>query len=336
MSYILRRVEPHFSRYAKDTIARVDTVAAEVGYTPNFMAASLRLQQLPYFGVFFEFVRPGDVSPAGGMPSMMWHVYEGIASTARQDRRYPVVLTSPDPGAGLADSPEELDRIVRSGLSGVIAAVYPETWNNHLARWETSGVPCISLFDPGCSDTPRWSVDLDNRAVGRQAWKYLLQRGHRNVICIHQEQYGQAVSDRIDAFRSARKEGGPGAQTVEFTYSTDEVGQIGPRDEEGILRILSETGATAIFAVDGGSSVLVYEALVRRGVEIPRECSLIGIDVPVWSSVAQTVTQVACPGRQVGQEAARLLATRIDGTGNAPRQVLVPPVLMERLSVAAL
>ena len=83
VSYILRKVEPHFSRYAKDTIARVEQAATEAGYAPSLLATSLRLQQVPYFGIFFEFVREGDPGPAGGLSTMMWEVYEGIANMAR-------------------------------------------------------------------------------------------------------------------------------------------------------------------------------------------------------------------------------------------------------------
>jgi len=167
------------------------------------------------------------------------------------------------------------------------------------------------------------------------AWEYLSQKGHRRIICLHHERSGQAVADRMDAFAAARSETDGEAQALPLRFGTDPIGQIGPGDEERILRTLRETGSTAIFAADGASSVIAYEVLARHGVAIPNECSLIGIDVPVWSGVAQVVTQLACPGRQVGQEAARLLAARLDGIPRTPRQVLVPPVLQERTSVAA-
>lgn len=338
VSYILRRVEPHFSRYAKETIERVERVAAEIGYAPSLLATSLRRKQVPFFGVFFEFVRPGDAAPDGGQSIMMWQVCEGIANEARRDHRYPVVLTSPSPASGLPPSASELDLIVRSGLSGVIAAVHLETWVNHVARWEEAGVPCISLFDPGTSESPRWYVDLDNQAVGRLAWEYLFRNGHRRAICLHQSQLSRAVSDRMTAFSQAAgcAEGRASVEEIELT--AEQVRQVDAGEVAScrpLVDAFQRSGATAVFCADGGASLIAYEVFKAHGLRLPGDCSLIGIDIPLWCNAAGTVTQVACSGTLVGQAAARLLAQRIRGAADAPRHVLVPPVLLEQSSVGS-
>lgn len=336
VSYILRRVEPHFSRYAKDTIARVEQVAAEIGYAPSLLATSLRRRQVPFFGVFFEFVRRGDAAPDGGQSIMMWQVCEGIANAARQDHRYPVVLTSPNPASGMPASTSELDLIVRSGLSGVIAAVHPETWLNHVARWEEAGVPCISLFDAGSPEAPRWYVDLDNHAVGNLAWEYLSRQGHRRAICLHQSESSRAISDRMAAFGEAASSAGAGANVEELVLTAEQVRQVDagrPESCRSLVETLKRSGATAIFCADGGASVIAHDVLDAFGVRIPGECSIIGIDIPLWRSASDLVTQVACSGTLVGQAAAELLAERISGENGEVRHTLVPPVLLERSSV---
>lgn len=336
MSYILRRVEPHFSRYAKDTIAKVQQVAAEIGYAPSLLATSLRRKQVPFFGVFFEFVRRGDAAPDGGQSIMMWQVCEGIANAARQSHRYPVVLTSPNPASGMPASTSELDLIVRSGLSGVIAAVHPETWLNHVARWEEAGVPCISLFDAGSPEAPRWYVDLDNHAVGRTAWEYLFRHGHRKTICLHQSDSSRAISDRMTAFRQSAFSAGEGSAVEELVLTAEQVRQVDAGAMESCRSLsdaLKRGRATAIFCADGGASVIAYKVLSAHGVSVPEECSIIGIDIPLWRSAAGFVTQVACSGTLVGQAAADLLAERISGENGEVRHTLVPPVLIERSSV---
>lgn len=334
VSYILRQVEPHFSRYAKDTIARVQQAAAKTGYTPNLLASSLRRQQLPYFGIFFEMVRTGDPGPAGGLSSMMWQVYEGIAATARKGHRYPVLLTSPDPALGLAESPADLDLIVRSGLSGIIAAVYPQTWSEHVARWDNAGIPCISLFDPGPLDQPRWYVDLDNPAVGKLASQYLLQRGHGHVFCLHQAHPTREVSDRIAAFCANHEAAGQHVSLMELAWSKDGVCRVDQSGRDRLVDTVRKAEATALFGADGGSTMIAHQALTEQQVRIPEQCSLIGIDVSPWSVAAQVVTEVACPGRLVGQEAAKMLASRLSGQATRPRSVLVKPIVYERTSVA--
>lgn len=333
VSYILRRVEPHFSRYSPLTIERVRKTAEEIGYAPNILASSLRQQQLPFFGVFFEFVRPGDRGPGGGQSAILWEICEGIASAAQEHRRYPIVLSSPDPQSPLAGSPEELDRIVRTGLSGVIAAVHPTTWQSHLVRWEEAGVPCISLFDHGTADRPRWYVDLDNDAVGRLAREYLSRQGHRRILCVHQTEPAQPVADRLTSFT----EWAGGSEFLVWVLQLDRClgksSQLAPAMEDRVAQAIDEHAPTAVFTLDGGSSVLVSEALAGRNIRVPEEISQIGIDIPIWSSAAHSVTQITCPGIEIGRAAAAMLARRIEDGDGEPHYGLVRPGLNDRGSV---
>ena len=333
VSCILRRVEPNYSHYAKETIKRVEQAAAELGYTPNLLATSLRDRRLPFFGIFFDFVRARDVSPTGGLPAIMWQVYEGIANTARKAGRYPVLLTSPGADVSLADDPEKLDQVVRSGLSGVIAAVHETTWEDHLDRWEKFGVPCISLFDAGQPDRPRWYVDLDNRAVGRQAWEYLSKQGHQHVLCPLGRNPSRAAADRVEAFTQAHKQDGGRLHILNMTCCNEVEAQYASDDKESIVKALRETKATAIFGNSGGMTTISYEALCCEGISIPDECSLIGIDVLDIHEAVDRITQFVCSGVEIGQAAAELLELRSAGTADAPQRILVQPKLQERASV---
>ena len=330
VSYILRKVQPNYSRYANETIERVERATKELGYTPNLLATSLRDQRLPFFGVFFEFVRACDVSPTGGLPAIMWQVYEGIANTARKAGRYPVLLTSPGAEVSLADDPEEIDRVVRSGLSGVIAAVHRTTWKNHLDRWEELGVPCISLFDAGEPDRPRWYVDLDNHAVGRQAWEYLSKRGHRRVLCPLEENPSKGAADRAEAFVQAQDRNGDEPHVLNMTCRNEVEDHYASDDKRLIVEALKRTKATAIFGNSGAMSAISYQALRDEGIRIPDRCSLIGIDLLDANEAFDQVTQFVCPGVKIGQAAARLLESRNAGTVDTPQHILVPPELQER------
>ena len=311
-------------------------MAAEIGYAPSLLATSLRQKQVPFFGVFFEFVRRGDAAPDGGQSIMMWQVCEGIANAARQDRRYPVVLTSPNPASGMAASTNDLDMIVRSGLAGVIAAVHPETWTNHVARWEEAGVPCISLFDAGSPDAPRWSVDLDNRAVGRLPGSTCSGTAIVRVLCLHQGESWPAATDRMEAFGQAVRESGGDSRVEYLALTREQVRQVDDGESgcgQALVDSLRQSGATAVFCPDGGASVISYQVLTTRGLHVPDRYSIVGIDIPLWHGAATVVTEVACSGTLVGQAAAKLLSERIADGSDQARHVQVPPVLIERSSV---
>jgi len=264
----------------------------------------------------------------------MWQIYEGIANTARQARRYPVLLTSPGAGVSLADDPEELDRVVRSGLSGVIAAVHRTTWKRHLDRWEKHGVPCISLFDPGEPSRPRWYVDLDNRAVGRQAWEYLSQRGHDRVLCPLERNPTQAAADRVRAFVQAQEQSGHEPFIVKLTGLNEADNRCAAPDQRLIIEAMRQTKATDIFGNSGAVSVISFQALRETGIRVPAECSLIGIDVLETHAAFDQMTQFVCPGVQVGEAAARLLESRHGAAADTPSCILVPPALREGMTVA--
>jgi LacI family transcriptional regulator len=332
-SFILRQQEPHFSRHAKETIERVRRAASEVGYLPDMMASSLRRGHKPFFGVCFEFVRQRDFSPRGGQPSVMWEVFEGIARGGESQSRYPVFLTGRSP-EGRDDRIDELDQLVRSGMSGVIAAVHRPMWKRYMARWEQAGVPCVSLFDAGEPDQSRWYVDLDNRAVGRLAWEHLTRAGHRRIICLRDRDLEQAAADRIDAFCTAQNDAGVESFILQLHGWNESIGKDDPRDADLLMDALRRTRATAMFGNSGGVSLIAFRELTARGVRIPDDCSLIGIDIPPHQPAKQAMTEVICPGEQIGIEAARLLAGRIDGTLRERTYRLVEPIIDERQSVA--
>jgi len=335
VSHILRRVEPYYSRYARETIERVERAAEELGYMPNLLATSLRDQRLPFFGIFFDFVRARDVSPTGGMPAIMWQVLEGIANTARKAGRHPVLLISPGADVALADFPGELDRVVRSGLSGVIAAVHDATWEGHLERWEKLGVPCISVFNAGQPERPRWYVDLDNRAVGTQACEYLAKHGHRHVLCPLGKNPSRAAADRVEAFKEAQEQNHCELHVLEMTCWNEVEDQYDPDGETLIVEAFRETRrATAIFGNSGGMTALSYGALCRAGLDVPGDCSLIGIDILATHEAFDLMTQFVCPGVEVGEAAAQLLERRIERVAGQIEGIRVPPVLRERSSVA--
>ncbi len=78
----------------------------------------------------------------------------------------------------------------------------------------------------------------------------------------------------------------------------------------------------------------IHYILQRREFRIPDDYSFVGIDVPSTQPESAVMTEIVCPGRRLGYEAAHLLAKRIEGEATQPTGVLVAPELVERESVA--
>jgi LacI family transcriptional regulator len=312
----------------------VEEAARKAGYRPNLMASSLRRRRSPFFGVSFQLTRDRLRHPIGTHPAMMWDVFEGITRAAQAIGRYPVFLSSPADDF-FDDDPQHIDRIIHSGLSGVVASVPSETWEAHMLRWEQAGVHCVSIFDRGDRRHPRWYVDLDHEAVGRLAQQYLAQKGHTNVLCLWDWGRSHTELERLKAFRDAHRAQGHRFHLMRWGRWSESV-IVDPHDAARLIEAIKSTGATAIFAAGGGSSMKAFQVLRIHEVRVPDDLSLLGMDVPTGVYEASIITEVVCPGQQLGYEAARLLARRIDGECAEPTAILVEPEIIERRSVAAI
>jgi LacI family transcriptional regulator len=265
---------------------------------------------------------------------MMWDVFEGISRAGQACGRYPVFLSSPADDF-FDDDPHHIDRIIHSGLSGVVASVPTETWEAHMVRWEEAGVPCVSIFDRGDRRHPRWCVDLDHQAVGRLAQQYLAQKGHANVLCLWDWGRSRVELERLEAFRDAQETHGHPFHLMRWRRWEESVIED-PLDAARFVETLESTGATAVFAAGGGSSMKAFQVLRQHGIRVPDDCSLLGMDVPTGVYEASVITEIVCPGQQLGYEAAQLLVRRIDGKCPEPTAILVEPTITERQSVASI
>jgi DNA-binding LacI/PurR family transcriptional regulator len=146
----------------------------------------------------------------------------------------------------------------------------------------------------------------------------------------------RAASDRVEAFIGAQKDHGVEPFIVEMPSWNEVEHQYAVRDKEIIIQALADKKATAIFGNSGGMTSISYEAMADRGVRVPDDCSLIGIDVLETTDEADLITQFICPGVAVGEAAAELLEARITGAGDDRRCILIPPELQEQSSVATI
>ena len=92
-------------------------------------------------------------------------------------------------------------------------------------------------------------------------------------------------------------------------------------------------------ALHGGADVAAlgaYTSLVQAGIRVPEDISIVGYDdVPVAGLPPIGLTTVDQSGVEIGQQAARLLVSRIEGRTDS-RHVLIPPRLVVRRTTAPL
>lgn len=161
------------------------------------------------------------------------------------------------------------------------------------------------------------------------AVKYLAHHGHRRIAFISTESSEDTEQMRIRGFHAGTAAMGIADSSVFLripAYSPEE-------GYRAIAEHIRQGGRpTAVIAADTvmtGVSNYLYE----RGLRVPADVSLVGLDNTISACAVPPITSVAFPIAEIAQNTVRILAEAQDG-GALPQNVLLSTRLIERTSVA--
>ena len=234
---------------------------------------------------------------------------------------------------------EILEKLRKRGVDGiVIEPVFDGDGPSNadlLEGLEAAGVPVVLLDNdfPGRNFT---RVALDDHAGGRLVASHLLEKGHREIAVLYDRGYLPKRRRMEGAVERLAEAGArPGAQRL--------IGYDGPvssgralRGARGLLRRGGAAPPTAFICTSDEEAVELYRAAENRGLQIPRDLSVISFDN---SSLADlpgvSLTSVDHPGQYMGELAVQLLLDRLLNPAAACRTTsLIAPRLVQRRSVA--
>ncbi len=195
-----------------------------------------------------------------------------------------------------------------------------------------AGIPLVVVdpVNPPPADQP--SVGATNWAAGLAATEHLLGLGHRRIGAIAGPGDYLCSRARIDGYRSALERAG-----VSFDPALVRHGDF--QHEGGFIHgreLLSlPEPPTAIFAGSDQQAFGVYEAARQRGLRIPQDLSVVGLDdLPVARWVSPPLTTVRQPLAEMGRVAAQMLGELIEGLPLRPSRVELSTELIVRESTA--
>lgn len=163
-------------------------------------------------------------------------------------------------------------------------------------------------------ELPEWDgtcLSCDNFDLGYQATKHLLDHGHVQIAHVAGNPAHQDAVRRTDGYRQALADAG-----IEFdrelVYDGNFYGQSGILAVESWL--LRGKHFSAVFSANDLTAFGVRLALSRRGIRIPDEVSLIGIDDKIESALmAPPLTTVRQPAKEMGLAAANAMLKMLQG-----------------------
>lgn len=285
------------------TSERIVKIATDMGYQPNEVARSLVAKATQTIALLV----PDITNPF--FPELV----KGVQSVADEGDQLLLLLDAPSDPHRLAD---RLAALRRKQVDGVIVVASElDSADDDLFH----GIPGVFLDRAGSGSAP--SVSVDQEQAAHLATRHLITRGHRRIAhVLGPENLAVSALRRRGWERACREAGLPAGDDLVFHGDFLEEG--GFHAAEQILD--ARDSITAVFAANDLSAIGVLACCAARGVSVPEDMSVIGLDgIELARFTAPALTTVAQPIRELGERACALLLDVISG---APAGDVVLPV----------
>ena len=306
-----------------DTLARVQAVIEELGYTPNRAARQLRTRASHMIGLRFE---PAQEGTSNALMDRFVHTL--VETTARTGHH--VLLFSGDPDDPL-DGYDELLRATAVDAF-VITDTYAGTPQADLLK--RVGAPFVTFGRPWDEPDARhpW-VDVSGAAGARLATEHLTGLGHRRIAWLGWEKESRIGEDRRSGWKQAMVAAGFDTTGLGARI-TDNVDAA----RMAAHRMLDDTGpgrVTGFVCASDTLGVGVLHALHERGLRPGTDVAVVGFDDSLAAQVVWPgLTSVRLPLEQVAVEIVDLLHTVLSLKAvHEPARMLTPTLVVRRSTV---
>ncbi|MGW5718130.1 LacI family DNA-binding transcriptional regulator [Amycolatopsis sp. NPDC003865] len=295
---------------------RVARAVAELGYTPNGLARSLRRRETAVLALIISDVEnPFFTAIARG------------AEDAAQAAGYSVMLCNSDENT--AKERRYVEVAAQERLAGVILS--PTTGDSDVRPLTTHRTPIVTV-DRRLGSADCDAVLLDSRAAAREAVLHLADNGYERIGCIAGPPGITTADDRLDGYRDGLR--ATGRKFSAKLVRRCEFRETGGR--EAAARLLTRPDPPDALLVSSSTmSVGVLQALAELGLRSGRDVGIVSFDDAPWATlISPALTVVAQPAHAMGRLAARLLLARIGDGSRATTTTTMAAQLIVRGSSA--
>jgi len=280
----------------EETRQRVLQAIAELGYRPSVAARSLTTNRTETVGVI--------VSDSSNY--FFAEVLSGIEEVLRPANYALLVCNTAEI---LEREAHYLDLLMRQRVDGIIAAATSQRWDI-LTGFEMRHMPIV-FVDRRFEGLEGPFVGVDNRKGTYLGVSHLIECGHRRIGILAGFQRLSTMRERLAGFRQALQE--HDIPLPEEWVVTSPLSIEGGRQAMRQILSLPER-PTAVFLNNNLLSLGALLAIKELGLRCPEDISVIGFDDHPWATVSDPpLTVVRQPAQQIGQVAARMLLSLING-----------------------
>jgi DNA-binding LacI/PurR family transcriptional regulator len=298
------------------TRAKVERAIEELGYYPNELARSLRLQQSSTIGLI--------------IPNLTNPVYAEIARSMEgvcTQEGYLVLLG--DSGRDPVREKKLVQMLRAKQVDGVVM-IPNQNPMELVGLLQQARIPSVILEHelPG-----QHCITIDDLEGGRLGTRHLLSLGHRRIGLIRRTPSSASSSQRFTGYCQALEEAGVG-------FNPDLVIESGPGQEAGSLsmqRLLAlSQPPTAVFTHNDVLALGAMHAIRSAGLQIPDDISVVGYDDTAPTAyLGPPLTTVRFPKEEMGRRAGEMILRLAQHQDELPPRTFTLPVkLLVRASTA--
>jgi DNA-binding LacI/PurR family transcriptional regulator len=306
---------------AEATRQRILAAMAELGYSPNAMAAGLAGGRSRIIAMLFPTLERGysdsDLEYLVG------------AADAAHELNHRVLLWTMD----REDIPE-VARLCRSGLVEGLLLMEVRMQDERVDYLRREGIP-LALIGRTADDASLPYADRDFTRVGQMAVSHLAGLGHTDIAFLGPPErlrtwgFG-AVVRAINGIEKAARASGVRLITVDCEATV-------PAGRDALLNLRqAHPEVTGIISFNDEGAIGLYQGAQAMGLRIPTDLSVISTSVSTQRTAFffPALTTISPPAGAIGGAAARALIHALENPDAAPEQSLLTGELVERGSTA--
>ena len=300
-----------------ETQQRILAAARELGYRPNQIARNMRIQRSFMIGYSWIQLLPDQVN----------HILDQfLSSMVREAEAANYHLLPFQFRQGRVDDYREL--IDTGRVDGFVLSSV--NYNDPRIKFLMErNFPFVSFgrSDPEL-DFPY--VDVDGADGLRQATEHLIRHGHQRIAAIAWPVDSRVGNDRMQGFFQTMQTAG-----LELNPNWIERGEgsfeFGRQAALRLFDLSAEERPTALVTLNDTQAIGAMHAARERCIEVGRDFAIIGFDdAPMSQYLDPPLTTIQQPIREAGHKCVELLISLVEGQPIKEKQILLPPVLIER------
>jgi|YelNatPaOPRAMG01_1025707.scaffolds.fasta_scaffold00058_34 LacI family transcriptional regulator len=300
-------------KISEETRRRVLEAVKILDYKPNAIARSLAKQKTEAIA-FFVLDIANPVFP---------NMARGIEDVARHNG-YTLLLCNTD-GKSLREL-RYMNLMLERRVDGVIVGALSNEEVSRLAR--KKNMPLVILEHPRLPEHD--VVYADNIQGSYEAVKYLIELGHTRIAHITINPESIIVRERIEGYKKAL-----GDAKIPFDENLLKIFYDQVNEETAINELFSlPNPPTAIFAFSDFMAIQIMKILIKRGIRIPQDISIVGFDDTLANLTIPELTTVSQPFYEMGVKAAEVLIERLKNPDLPIQHIKLPTKLVIRDSTA--